>query len=239
MYFLSRLTIRYKLLVMVLVVGGGAVALVGFLGEQMGRAAIHMGFLREFAHVRAAKSYEIESYFDRIESPPEKLVSFLNDLFRQYDETAASHGIEKIKTIGDCYMAVSGVPSPRKDHARAMVEMALDMLRILRFFDEERGINMQVRIGINVGPVIAGVIGASKFIYDLWGDTVNLASRMESTGVPGAIQVSQSVYVLLHDEYPFEERGLIQVKGKGELPAWVLREEKVRGHNMGGIHSAA
>jgi len=121
-------------------------------------------------------------------TPPAELVSLLNDLFSRFDAASQRHGIEKIKTIGDCYIAVCGLLKPRPDHARAMTEMALDMLRVLGEFNRDRGTNLQVRIGLNSGPVVAGVIGSIKFVYDLWGDTVNLASRMESTGVPGAIQ---------------------------------------------------
>jgi class 3 adenylate cyclase len=158
-------------------------------------------------------------------TPAAELVSLLNDLFSRFDAASQRHGIEKIKTIGDCYMAVCGLPIPRPDHARVMMEMALDMLRELAEFNRDRGTHLQLRIGLNSGPVVAGVIGSIKFIYDLWGDTVNLASRMESTGVPGAIQVSESIYRELNGEYSFEERGLIEVKGKGKLPAWILREE--------------
>jgi class 3 adenylate cyclase len=168
-------------------------------------------------------------------TPATELVSLLNDLFSRFDSASQRHGIEKIKTIGDCYMAVCGLPKPRADHARAMTEMALDMLRVLGEFNRDRGTNLQLRIGLNSGPVVAGVIGSIKFIYDLWGDTVNLASRMESTGVPGAIQVSESVYRELSGTYKFEERGLIEVKGKGKLPAWILREEGVRTEAPAGV----
>jgi len=168
-------------------------------------------------------------------TPAAKLVSLLNDLFSRFDAASQRHGIEKIKTIGDCYMAVCGLPKPRPDHARAMIEMALDMHRELDGFNRQEGTNLQLRIGLNSGPVVAGVIGSIKFIYDLWGDTVNLASRMETTGVPGAIQVSESVYRELSGAYKFEERGLIEVKGKGKLPAWILREEGVRTDASAGV----
>ncbi len=168
-------------------------------------------------------------------TPAAELVSLLNDLFSRFDAVSQKHGVEKIKTIGDCYMAVCGLPQPRPDHARAMAEMALDMVRLLGEFNRQRGTNLQLRIGLNSGPVVAGVIGSIKFIYDLWGDTVNLASRMESTGVPGAIQVSESVYRELSGAYKFEERGLIEVKGKGKLPAWILREESVPTEASAGV----
>lgn len=153
------------------------------------------------------------------------LVSLLNDLFSRFDAASQRLGVEKIKTIGDCYMAVCGLPQPRSDHARAMAELALELLRVLAEFNHKRGTSLQIRIGINSGPVVAGVIGSTKFIYDLWGDTVNVASRMESTGVPGAIHVTESVYTKLRDAYTFEERGLIEVKGKGKLPSWILRDK--------------
>jgi class 3 adenylate cyclase len=161
------------------------------------------------------------------QTPAAELVSLLNDLFSRFDAASQRHGVEKIKTIGDCYMAVCGLPKPRGDHARTMIEMALDLLRILGAFNRQRGTNLQLRIGLNSGPVVAGVVGSTKFIYDLWGDTVNLASRMESTGVPDAIHVSESVYQQLRGVYLFEERGPIDVKGKGKLLAWILREPGV------------
>jgi len=160
-------------------------------------------------------------------TPAGELVSLLNDLFSRFDTASQRRGIEKIKTIGDCYMAVCGLPTPQPDHIHVMAEMAFDMLRVLGEFNRDRGTNLQLRIGLNSGPVVAGVIGSIKFIYDLWGDTVNLASRMESTGVPGAIQVSESVYRKLCGAYKFEERGLIEIKGRGKLPAWILREAGV------------
>lgn len=161
------------------------------------------------------------------QTPAAELVSLLNDLFSRFDAASQRHGVEKIKTIGDCYMAVCGLPQPRSDHARTMTEMALDLLRIVGAFNRQRGTHLQLRIGLNSGPVVAGVIGSTKFIYDLWGDTVNLASRMESTGVPDAIHISESVYQQLRGVYLFEERGPIDVKGKGKLRAWLLRQPGV------------
>jgi len=162
------------------------------------------------------------------QTPAAELVSLLNDLFSQFDAASQRRGVEKIKTIGDCYMAVCGLPEPRPDHARVMTEMALDLLRILDEFNRQRGANLQVRIGLNSGPVVAGVIGSTKFIYDLWGDTVNVASRMEASGVPGAIHVTESVYQELCGTYTFEERGLIDLKGKGKLRAWILRKQPLK-----------
>jgi class 3 adenylate cyclase len=157
-------------------------------------------------------------------SAPE-VVEMLNGLFSKFDEAAEDLGIEKIKTIGDCYMAVCGLPRPCSDHADRMARMALRMMEATRQFGLKKGLNLQLRIGLNSGPVVAGVIGVTKFIYDLWGDTVNMASRMESTGVPGQIQVTRSVYEYLKTDFDFECRGFIQVKGKGEIEAWLLQDQ--------------
>jgi class 3 adenylate cyclase len=153
------------------------------------------------------------------------IVDMLNGLFSRFDELAQKLEIEKIKTIGDCYMAVCGLPKPCLDHTARMARMALQMTDVTAEYSKEMGIPLQLRIGINSGPVVAGVIGATKFIYDLWGDTVNLASRMESTGVPGRIQVTRSVYDRLHDTFDLQERGVVQVKGKGEIATWLLEGE--------------
>jgi class 3 adenylate cyclase len=154
-------------------------------------------------------------------SAPE-IVDMLNGLFSLFDQAASELGIEKIKTIGDCYMAVCGLPKDCPDHADKMARMALRMAQATREYGQQKGLNLQLRIGINSGAVVAGVIGKTKFIYDLWGDTVNIASRMESTGVPGQIQVTRSVYECLKDSYEFESRGVIAVKGKGEIETWLL-----------------
>ena len=155
----------------------------------------------------------------------DEIVDMLNGLFSRFDRVANELGIEKIKTIGDCYMAVCGLPRRWSDHAERMARMALRMLEETREYGRERGLDLQMRIGLNSGPVVAGVIGTSKFIYDLWGDTVNLASRMESTGVPGEIQVTRSVYERLKDSFQFQDRGLIQVKGKGAIETWLLHAQ--------------
>jgi adenylate cyclase len=161
--------------------------------------------------------------------PPQPLVQMLNDLFTQFDELAVRHGVEKIKTIGDCYMAVCGVPEHLTDHAVKMAGMALDMLTCLRGFNAARGGDLHLRIGVNSGPVVAGVIGSSKFIYDLWGDTVNTASRMESTGQPDRIHLTDAVREKLQDSFVFEDRGEIEVKGKGPLRTWFLLGAKDTG----------
>jgi len=157
---------------------------------------------------------------------PQKLVALLNKIFSAFDELSEQHGLEKIKTIGDNYMVASGLPKPHPNHAEAIAEMALDMQKEMAKFSLECGEPLNIRIGINTGPVVAGVIGTKKFIYDLWGDAVNTASRMESQGIPGKIQVSAATYHLLQDRYLFEERGIIQVKGKGEMMTYLLTGRK-------------
>jgi class 3 adenylate cyclase len=155
--------------------------------------------------------------------PPQDVVNLLNGLFTRFDAAAQELGIEKIKTVGDAYMAVCGLPEPAANHAERMVRMAIRMVHICREHALEYNASLRLRVGVNTGPVVAGVIGKSKYIYDLWGDTVNLASRMESGGVPDSIQVTRSVYELLKDQFAFEPRGPIEVKGKGMVEAWVLR----------------
>jgi len=155
--------------------------------------------------------------------PPDALVSLLNGLFTRFDMAAHEMGIEKIKTVGDSYMAVCGMPEPVDNHAERMVRMAIRMVHITREHALEHHVSMSLRVGINSGPVVAGVIGRSKYIYDLWGDTVNLAARMESGGIPDSIQVTRRVYEILKDEFTFEPRGEIEVKGKGRVEAWLLK----------------
>ncbi|MCC7154105.1 MAG: adenylate/guanylate cyclase domain-containing protein, partial [Bryobacterales bacterium] len=147
----------------------------------------------------------------------------LNDLFSRFDQMAQRLGVEKIKTIGDAYMAVAGLPHACPDHAQRMMRMAVEMTEEMRRYSRILGKTVELRVGLNSGPVVAGVIGATKFIYDLWGDTVNIASRMESHGVPGSIQVTRAVYEALKDEYEFEYRGVIEVKGKGQMEAWLVK----------------
>ncbi len=154
--------------------------------------------------------------------PPEQIVGLLNDLFCRFDDLAGSLGLEKIKTIGDCYMVAGGLPEPRTDHAEAVAEMSLLMLDIVAELAARCGEPLTIRIGIHSGPVVAGVIGKRKFIYDLWGDTVNVASRMESHGVPGAIQLSGAARQLLDGKFRLQYRGAIEIKGKGAMDTWLL-----------------
>ncbi|MEB3831558.1 ammonium transporter [Phormidium sp. CCY1219] len=154
---------------------------------------------------------------------PTALVHLLNDIFSSFDRLAERHGLEKIKTIGDAYMVVGGLPIVRADHAEAIAQMALDMQQEIIAFSTKTREPFTIRIGIHSGPVVAGVIGLKKFIYDLWGDTVNVASRMESHGIPGAIQVTEVTYQLLQDKFLFEKRGTIHVKGKGDMTTYLLR----------------
>ena len=159
--------------------------------------------------------------------PATQLVDLLNKIFSVFDRLTQKHGLEKIKTIGDAYMVVGGLPTPRPDHAEAVVEMALDMQQAIARFQRNDGTPFHLRIGINTGPVVAGVIGTKKFAYDLWGDTVNVASRMESQGAAGGIQVTAATYALLRDKYIFEQRDAIAIKGKGEMITYWLTGRKV------------
>jgi len=158
-------------------------------------------------------------------SPPE-LVQLLNEIFSEFDRLADSYGLEKIKTIGDAYMVVSGLPEPRDDFDEAIADMGLEMKQALMQFNTRHQHQFQMRIGIATGPVVAGVIGLKKFIYDLWGDTVNLASRMESHGIPDAIQVTADTYERLKDRYDFRSRGSIEVKGKGSMTTYLLLRKR-------------
>ena len=157
---------------------------------------------------------------------PTELVKRLNVIFSHFDQLAEKYGVEKIKTIGDAYMVVGGLPMPRDDHAEAIAQMALGMQAKIAKLCADTGEKLAIRVGINSGPVVAGVIGVSKFTYDLWGDTVNVAARMEVTGFAGRIQVTDVTYELLKDKYLCEKRGVIQVKGKGNMMTYWLLEKK-------------
>lgn len=152
---------------------------------------------------------------------PEALVKLLAEIFSAFDALSERHGVEKIKTIGDAYMVAGGLPAPRADHACAVARLALDLQKAL-----ERWPELKLRIGLHSGAVVAGVIGSRKFSYDLWGDTVNTASRMESHGLPGAIQLSEATRTLLGDQFILEPRGEIDVKGKGRMSVWLLTGER-------------
>ncbi|MBR1143028.1 adenylate/guanylate cyclase domain-containing protein [Bradyrhizobium sp. AUGA SZCCT0431] len=156
------------------------------------------------------------------DTTPEELVGFLNSVYMRLDSLVERHDLEKIKTTGDAYMVVSGLPNPQPDHAMALADLALDMQVALVGLVDPKGRAVPVRMGIASGPVVAGVVGTRKFFYDVWGDAVNTASRMESTGEPGKIQVASRTRELLAGCFELEERGIIEVRGKGPMPTWFL-----------------
>jgi class 3 adenylate cyclase len=153
---------------------------------------------------------------------PRRTVEVLNELFTEFDHLAERFGLEKIKTIGDAYMVVAGVPERREDHAAVLVEMALAMHRHVSSLEPMEGRKLEIRTGIASGPMVAGVIGERKFSFDLWGDTVNTAARMESSGIPGRIQVTDATRGWLAGRYTFERREGVEVKGKGIMSTWIL-----------------
>lgn len=154
--------------------------------------------------------------------PPVEVVELLNEAFSYFDSLVDQYNVEKIRTIGDSYMVVSGVPNRRTDHAQALTHMALDMREYLATHTFRNGHRLSFRIGINSGPVIGGVIGKRKFVYDVWGDAVNIASRMESHGMGGTIQITGATYELICDEFVCESRGTVEIKGKGEMEVWLV-----------------
>lgn len=156
------------------------------------------------------------------EANPDEVVAFLNDIFSRFDLLVEKHGLEKIKTVGDAYMVAGGLPVERDQHGAPMAELALDMLEVVSKMRFSDGNPVRLRIGLHTGPLVAGVIGTKKLLYDLWGDTVNTASRMESHSLPGQIQVTESVVEMLGDQFVFEQRGEVEIKGKGLMPTYFL-----------------
>ena len=157
---------------------------------------------------------------------PKQLVENLNALFSRFDAIAAVYGVEKVKTIGDAYMAVTGVPKPQPDHAQAMANMALGMLEAVEEINADIEPKFQIRIGLQTGPVVAGIIGEHRFLYDVWGDTVNMASRFESYSEPGRIHISAEVAEILAPDFELEPRGILDIRGKGEVETYFLNARK-------------
>jgi adenylate cyclase len=153
---------------------------------------------------------------------PDKLIRFLDRFYSDFDALVDQHGLEKIKVSGDSYMVVSGVPQPRSDHVEALADLALDMAETVKGIRDSRGNVLPLRIGLASGPVVAGVVGSRRFFYDVWGDAVNVASRMESTDSVGRIQVPEDVYQRLKNDFVLQERGAVAVKGKGVMRTWYL-----------------
>ncbi len=191
--------------------------------------------LKDPAHGTIADRYDeasilfadIAGYTEQASTiPPTELVRFLDRLYTTFDRMVDRHGLEKIKTTGDAYMVVSGVPTPRGDHIEAIADLALDLTRAVSELRDPRGKPVPMRMGIAAGPVVAGVVGARRFFYDVWGDAVNVASRMESTDIEGRIQVPQNVFERLRHDFVLEERGEIQIKGKGPMRTWFLVSRK-------------
>jgi adenylate cyclase len=167
-----------------------------------------------------------------------RTVALLDQVVTEFDRLAAAHGVEKIKTTGDGYMAVAGVSTPQADHLPRLARMALRLPNLVERLSATHGVDLKIRVGIAGGPVMAGVIGADKFSYDVWGETVNLGSRLESHGLPGEIQVSDAVREALGDRFVFEPRGAIEVKGVGQLETWLLKEERGAREEREGAASA-
>jgi guanylate cyclase len=186
-------------------------------------------------HATIADSYENASilFADIVnftpwsaELPPDEMVEMLNEIFSYFDSLLEKYGVEKIRTIGDNYMCAAGVPVPRPDHAQTLARMALEMRAYIRERPPRNGKHLNFRMGINSGPLVAGVIGTKKFVYDLWGDPVNVAARMESYSLPGKIQIGAQTYRLIHEQFICEPRGFLEVKGKGKMATWFLIAER-------------
>ncbi len=175
---------------------------------------------------KAKKYWLLKGGLKLQEMTPVKLVELLNSIFSIFDRLIQQHGLEKIKTIGDEYMAAAGVPNRSANTADAAVGAALEMQKECTKFKGEDNTSLHLRIGIHTGPVMAGIIGEKKFSYDMWGDTVNIASRMESHSLKGCIQVSSATYEHLKDKYLFKSRGFIEVKGKGKMETYFLKGSK-------------
>jgi class 3 adenylate cyclase len=190
------------------------------VAARLKRAAAPIGERFDEVTVMFADIVEFTRLAGRI--PPERLLRFLNDLFTRFDLIAERRGLEKIKTIGDSYVVAGGLPDPRADHAEAIADMALELMQTAAELRDPDGRPVGLRIGIQTGPVVAGVIGVKKLTYDLWGDTVNTASRLESQGIPGRIQIGDATRMRLEHAFVFEARGIVELKGKGEIPVWFL-----------------
>ncbi len=184
------------------------------IADQFENASIMFADLVEFTQLTA-------------ELAPVEMVELLNEIYLFFDDLVEKYGLEKIRTIGDNYMVVSGVPRRRPDHAQALANMALEMYSFLEGFKTKTGKRLQYRIGINSGPLVAGVVGRKKFQYDVWGDAVNIASRMESHGVPGKVHITGTTRELVKDEFICEPRGTVRVKGKGQMETWFLMRRKL------------